>query len=569
MNKIGIPNIEPYKRTGSFVYWCQKVLPTVYNDALSYYEVLCKVVNYLNDVISNVDGLYTDINNLNSAFLALKKYVEDFLNNLHIEEEIQSVIESMVDSGEFVAIVSFLLYDKISVRANTIVGDTDNDTIQRVFTAAEVLQAMGIESVISIDKEVTLTNAITLSNTYIEDTKIVVVGMNNSRINLNGNFNLFGNTNNHYNYIFKDITFKCIGGDNNIVHDYNISNSTFQRCTFEGFNHVLYSPLFCQWVKFFDCTFHNGTGAQLLYGGAYYIQVKNCYFLECHNDYCIKQDNTIIVSSSLWSNVCTIIENNVCEKSYGFVYSNSERGLYIKNNGIEATTYCILLDRKRYNEVARSWNVVIEDNQFAGSNETLRPNTQDCLVTIKGWVGFVRIKGNMCTGAFVVDFPLDITPLAQSEKLQIKDNFFTAYINDVLTAVPYLHKSNVDDVILDIDGNGIYGSYKYGYVVRDSNDVGWVRNFGEYSIISRSGSFAVATDEDYRDLTIRLPLIPFYPISVNFGYAEGKENSMTAQSFYSDGEGNLYVRAIKTDSAESGAANKIIVTGYCVKPQYS
>lgn len=37
--------------------WVQKVLPLVYDDSLSYYELLCKVVYKLNEVIKNVDQL--------------------------------------------------------------------------------------------------------------------------------------------------------------------------------------------------------------------------------------------------------------------------------------------------------------------------------------------------------------------------------------------------------------------------------------------------------------------------------------------------------------------------------
>ena len=32
-----------------------KVLPLVYDDSLSYYEVLCKVVNKINEIIENID----------------------------------------------------------------------------------------------------------------------------------------------------------------------------------------------------------------------------------------------------------------------------------------------------------------------------------------------------------------------------------------------------------------------------------------------------------------------------------------------------------------------------------
>lgn len=40
-----------------FKFWCQKVLPLVYDDSLSYYEVLCKIVQYLNKVIEDVNSI--------------------------------------------------------------------------------------------------------------------------------------------------------------------------------------------------------------------------------------------------------------------------------------------------------------------------------------------------------------------------------------------------------------------------------------------------------------------------------------------------------------------------------
>ena len=40
-----------------FRFWCQKVLPLVYDNSLSYYEVLCKVVKYLNGLIDDVNKI--------------------------------------------------------------------------------------------------------------------------------------------------------------------------------------------------------------------------------------------------------------------------------------------------------------------------------------------------------------------------------------------------------------------------------------------------------------------------------------------------------------------------------
>lgn len=39
------------ERLSTFRFWCQKVLPLVYDESLSYYELLCKVVDYLNKLI--------------------------------------------------------------------------------------------------------------------------------------------------------------------------------------------------------------------------------------------------------------------------------------------------------------------------------------------------------------------------------------------------------------------------------------------------------------------------------------------------------------------------------------
>lgn len=43
-------------------YWCQKILPAVYDDSLSYYELLNKVVAKLNDVIAATNEIIDCVN---------------------------------------------------------------------------------------------------------------------------------------------------------------------------------------------------------------------------------------------------------------------------------------------------------------------------------------------------------------------------------------------------------------------------------------------------------------------------------------------------------------------------
>lgn len=53
-------------------YWCHKILPLVYDDSLSYYEVLCKTSAKLNEVITSTNGLLaawnTYKNDIDKAF---------------------------------------------------------------------------------------------------------------------------------------------------------------------------------------------------------------------------------------------------------------------------------------------------------------------------------------------------------------------------------------------------------------------------------------------------------------------------------------------------------------------
>ena len=55
-------------------FWCQKVLPLVYDDSLSYYELLCKVVAYLNNLTKDVVEVAESKENAINTFMKLLEY---------------------------------------------------------------------------------------------------------------------------------------------------------------------------------------------------------------------------------------------------------------------------------------------------------------------------------------------------------------------------------------------------------------------------------------------------------------------------------------------------------------
>lgn len=99
------PEPNPYFEMNPFRFWCQKVLPLAYDDALSYYEVLCKLSEYLNEMLSNVESLKGDVDNLRKAFEALQAWVNNYFENLDIKGDIKETIIEMVNDGTLTEIL--------------------------------------------------------------------------------------------------------------------------------------------------------------------------------------------------------------------------------------------------------------------------------------------------------------------------------------------------------------------------------------------------------------------------------------------------------------------------------
>lgn len=89
-----------------FKFWCYKVLPLVYDDSLSYYEVLCKVVTYINKLIEQDKIFGDELTNLLKELEKVKEWINNF-DTSFIEELIKKYIATMIlveisDSGYIV-----------------------------------------------------------------------------------------------------------------------------------------------------------------------------------------------------------------------------------------------------------------------------------------------------------------------------------------------------------------------------------------------------------------------------------------------------------------------------------
>lgn len=95
-----------YNKISNFRFWCQKVLPLVYDDSLSYYETLCKFSEKLNEVINNTNELSEQYQNVGATLEEITTKLNEldtnmtgFINDIQREfSQLETNINNKVDT---------------------------------------------------------------------------------------------------------------------------------------------------------------------------------------------------------------------------------------------------------------------------------------------------------------------------------------------------------------------------------------------------------------------------------------------------------------------------------------
>ena len=346
-----------------FRYWCQKVLPLVYDDSLSYYELLCKVVDYLNKTMENVNKLSENFDVLQTSFNTLKHYVENYFNNLDVQEEINKKLDEMAINGFFDKLVSQYLAKSIPLPINYtyIKNATVNDLLNNY---------------LSFNNNINLNVKLTLNELYCRDgiisdnaisiinnlTNTTVVAMENNTITV-ANVDAFNIGDKirigDDEFIFAtilDIHDNILSLDTNIYFDVGnvvaklsntaiLENLTFNNLSLTISNNIAY-------IK--NCTFNNCNIT--LSGGIFYVE-NNTF----------NQTNTLLYKTGK-----SLINNNhynscyksiECQLSFENKITNNLINGYSKSNaysiGIELT------NTNNYNHLGMTQNNVIDGNTIS------------------------------------------------------------------------------------------------------------------------------------------------------------------------------------------------------------
>lgn len=91
--------IEPHA-VAPIRFWCQPVLPAVYDDSLSYYEVICKLTDKINELVSIFGSADSTLADMQEAIKELQDEFQKFLESGfddYYEEQVETWIKANLD----------------------------------------------------------------------------------------------------------------------------------------------------------------------------------------------------------------------------------------------------------------------------------------------------------------------------------------------------------------------------------------------------------------------------------------------------------------------------------------
>lgn len=133
-------NLPIPQTSAPFMFWCQKVLPLVYDDSLSYYEVLCKLVTYVNGLRDDVIKLGEDVSSLNNLYNELAKLLDEYFNR-GVQDSVNKKLDEMASDGYFDDILSKYITPYFSLNF-----DTTENALAYHFSVGQTVHTNGYRS---------------------------------------------------------------------------------------------------------------------------------------------------------------------------------------------------------------------------------------------------------------------------------------------------------------------------------------------------------------------------------------------------------------------------------------
>lgn len=111
-----------FNKLTPFKFFCLTNFPFIEEDfdSLNTYELLCKVVEYLNKVIDTTNTMGTQTEELTNAFNELKSYVDNYFTSLDVQTEINNKLNEMASDGTLAEIINQDIFNELNTKVDNL-----------------------------------------------------------------------------------------------------------------------------------------------------------------------------------------------------------------------------------------------------------------------------------------------------------------------------------------------------------------------------------------------------------------------------------------------------------------
>ena len=386
-------------------YYAQKVLPLVYDDSLSYYELLCKVVYKTNELVSATTEMSSDIDVLETQVGTLDNKVEGLISNLvdvivpwssEVEYGIYRIVE--YQGSNYIAIQDVPVGIMITNTDYWVEANTATEQINAIsVSVSSILEQIGnignkfynlADYLTPDDATAESSNNTILQNILNENTpaKIIYVPrgyqfycghvtFTRSNMVVCGGGTLHGSWEcgqmeyeRLFNIVFKDVIFNGDSGDNSATATNYIlklrfmDNPIIENCEFRNAKYAIYIPeqTSLGFQHFREARINKNT-------------FKNC-------GYCLFSEE----QDTQWNIGDLIVTDNIMFATISHIDLSRVDGIMLSNNTLFFPSYDVQSPYKTYNiRIKRcNWSLITQNNIFeAGYCGIYLTNAQNTKIT--------------------------------------------------------------------------------------------------------------------------------------------------------------------------------------------
>lgn len=413
MNDFNYKNMTPFK------WFVLENFPFIENnfEAINNYRLFSKVVEYLNKMKDNVNLTGQQMENLTNAMIDLQNYVNNYFDNLDVQDEINNKLDEMVEQGTLQEIIADYLNSK------AIFGF---DTVQDMKQATNLINGSYAKTLgyyskndggSGLYKIIPFTNQIIDNGEFIQINDNIVAQLISEEINVKL-FGAYGNNinddttsfNNAINYAFKTNNYNVFVPSGNYLINGTIilkneikliGENKYNSKIIQGINNID-SPLITT-----DITNNS--------------QLQN-----------ISIDNISIISSGERRNYTILIYNT---NSFNFINSrlikqdntlSNFHGLYVtKTQNFEGTIFITKISNSRF---SKSFIKLNSTDGYIVNNE-IWGDECECAIWLENASNNL-IDGNQIVGGNIYG---NIYIENTNDGLRITNNYFDGSYNDLNT----------------------------------------------------------------------------------------------------------------------------------------